>query len=83
MLSASFGCISYLRGIFPDEDFLEERYTAASVVTGKRHGSIETGQRLMRLRRNSSTEVNNLLDYLVTFSLNCALALITVGDWGI
>ena len=78
MLDASFGCIAYLRGLLPDDDFVEERYNApeqaatASKAKNKAQNKKEharSGQRIMRLRRNSSSEANKLLDYLVCSSL--------------
>lgn len=71
MLDASLGCIAYLRGILPDDDFVEERYNAIdldpkSKSKGK-HGTDQarSGQRIMRLRHNASKEARQLLDYLV------------------
>lgn len=70
MLNASFGCISYLRGIFPDDDFFEERYNASKATDPRtlkhgRHAANQGGQRVMRLRRNVSSGASSLLDYLV------------------
>lgn len=68
MLNASFGCISYLRGIFPDDSFYEERYYANQGPSPKQNlwnRPKDTGQRLMRLKRNFSPETTALLDYLV------------------
>lgn len=69
MLNASFGCIAYLRGIFPDDSFLEERYNAGSQQKMSKDtqmsNSQDNGQRLMRLRRDTSPEAKQLLDYLV------------------
>lgn len=67
MLSASFGCISYLRGIFPDDSFFEERFNASKHNGSKQQQSgADTGQRLMRLRRDFTPEATELLDYLVS-----------------
>lgn len=67
MLSASFGCISYLRGIFPDDSFLEERFNASRTRQSKQSdANSDTGQRLMRLRRDATPEAAALLDYLVS-----------------
>ncbi|CCG83442.1 protein of unknown function [Taphrina deformans PYCC 5710] len=67
MLSASIGCIAYLRGIFPDDTFFEERYNANTVRSGpqKQPSRLEGGQRVMRLQRNASPGAAELLDYLV------------------
>ena len=63
MLSASFGCITYLRGIFPDEIFLEERL-ATTVQTSKQPGSVQ-GQKIMRIKRDAMPQATQLLDYIV------------------
>lgn len=68
MLGASFGCISYLRGIFPDDSFLEERFNEKSDRGSKKAGAnANTGQRLMRLRRDGTPEAAALLNYLVGY----------------
>ena len=81
MLDATFGCIAYLRGLLPDDDFIEERYNAPDEVVpaGKDKNKSKdkdkdkakdkhrrSGQRIMRLRRNSSKEADQLLEYLVS-----------------
>ena len=61
MLSASFGCVTYLRGIFPDDTFLEDRFQCSQDQTN----STKDGQRLMLIRRDCTPEATELLDYLV------------------
>lgn len=69
MLSASFGCVTYLRGIFPDDTFCEQRYNVnqATQKSGQPGGqSADASQRLMLIQRDCSPEATELLDYLVS-----------------
>lgn len=67
MLSASFGCVTFLRGIFPDDNFREERYNYKDLVdkANQRPKVNNVGTKIMKIARGVSTEANVLLDYLV------------------
>lgn len=61
MIEASFGCILYVRGLFPDDNFSEERYNQKS---NKSSISANSGTRIMKIKRGFSEEADLLLDYL-------------------
>ncbi|PWW77271.1 hypothetical protein C7212DRAFT_294033 [Tuber magnatum] len=78
LLGASIGCLSFLRGLLPEECFVEKRYgghssTAVSYRSFtsdlddeafSKKGS--NGTRIKRLRRGYSCEADQLLDWLET-----------------
>ncbi|QSL65791.1 hypothetical protein MERGE_000069 [Pneumocystis wakefieldiae] len=61
MIEASFGCILYVRGLFPDDNFSEERYNQKS---NKSSILANSGTRIMKIKRGFSEEADLLLDYL-------------------
>ncbi|EJD02237.1 DNA-binding protein [Fomitiporia mediterranea MF3/22] len=73
LLSASFGCIAYLRNLLPDENFGEARLTSGlrgSMAFDSQETSINTNSRLISgvrvktVTRGYSTEADKLLNYL-------------------
>ncbi|GAO51044.1 HORMA-domain-containing protein [Saitoella complicata NRRL Y-17804] len=72
LITASFGCITYIRGIFPDDNFIEERFQAsqnpAAGTRGLTHRDSTAGggngMRFKKLKRGYSEEANTLLDYI-------------------
>ncbi|BFZ60662.1 hypothetical protein YB2330_001704 [Saitoella coloradoensis] len=72
LITASFGCITYIRGIFPDDNFVEERFQAsqnpAAGAKGLTHRNSTAGggngMRFKKLKRGYSEEANTLLDYI-------------------
>lgn len=83
MLSATFGCVTYLRGIFPDDSFLEQRFNPGVGNLKTQKKSPDLGQRLMLIRRNYSPQATELLDYLVSFVSIFVLNLDKQGKWRI
>ncbi|KAG5517931.1 hypothetical protein PMAC_000386 [Pneumocystis sp. 'macacae'] len=61
MIEASFGCILYVRGLFPDDNFSEERYNQKP---NKSSIPVNSGTRIMKIKRGFSEEADLLLDYL-------------------
>ncbi|KAG4304964.1 hypothetical protein PORY_001639 [Pneumocystis oryctolagi] len=61
MIEASFGCILYVRGLFPDDNFSEERYNQK---LNKPSTPMNSGTRIMKIKRGFSEEADLLLDYL-------------------
>ncbi|KAG4301694.1 hypothetical protein PCANB_001869 [Pneumocystis canis] len=61
MIEASFGCILYVRGLFPDDNFSEERYNQKPT---KSSIPANSGTRIMKIKRGFSEEADLLLDYL-------------------
>ncbi|KAG4301612.1 hypothetical protein PCK1_002097 [Pneumocystis canis] len=61
MIEASFGCILYVRGLFPDDNFSEERYNQKP---SKSSIPANSGTRIMKIKRGFSEEADLLLDYL-------------------
>ncbi|KAL7276000.1 hypothetical protein RUND412_001031 [Rhizina undulata] len=80
LLGASIGCLSFLRGLLPEECFVERRYGGkSSAVTSYRSftsdieeedcvkkSKSDSGTRVKRLRRGYSGEADQLLDWLET-----------------
>ncbi|CCJ30893.1 unnamed protein product, partial [Pneumocystis jirovecii] len=58
MIEASFGCIL---GLFPDDNFSEERYNQKP---NKSSVAVNSGTRIMKIKRGFSEEADLLLDYL-------------------
>ncbi|RPB03934.1 hypothetical protein L873DRAFT_1799903 [Choiromyces venosus 120613-1] len=78
LLGASIGCLSFLRGLLPEECFVEKRYGGRS-STAVSYRSFTSdlddeaffkkgnnGTRIKRLRRGYSCEADQLLDWLET-----------------
>ncbi|CAZ81535.1 unnamed protein product [Tuber melanosporum] len=76
LLGASIGCLSFLRGLLPEECFVEKRYGGSS-STAVSYRSFTSdlddeaffkkgnnGTRIKRLRRGYSCEADQLLDWL-------------------
>ncbi|RPB07219.1 HORMA-domain-containing protein [Morchella conica CCBAS932] len=77
LLGASIGCLSFLRGLLPEECFVEKRYGGKSSAAMSyrsftsdiddesfKKGSAGSGTRVKRLRRGYSGEADQLLDWL-------------------
>ncbi|KAI5841344.1 HORMA domain-containing protein [Morchella snyderi] len=77
LLGASIGCLSFLRGLLPEECFVEKRYGGKSSAAMSyrsftsdiddesfKKSSTSSGTRVKRLRRGYSGEADQLLDWL-------------------
>ncbi|SMN18320.1 similar to Saccharomyces cerevisiae YIL072W HOP1 Meiosis-specific DNA binding protein that displays Red1p dependent localization to the unsynapsed axial-lateral elements of the synaptonemal complex [Maudiozyma saulgeensis] len=66
MLTMSFGCLAFLRGLFPDENFVDQRFVPAKSEKyyNKNLTSHVNSIKIKTLVRGKSTDVNLLLDWL-------------------
>ncbi|KAK9471202.1 HORMA domain-containing protein [Dipodascopsis tothii] len=56
LMGAAFGCLTFLRGLFADDNYIDERFVAV--------GGPRDHVRLKKLVRGRSTEADTLLDWL-------------------
>jgi len=59
LLNVGFGCITFLRGLFPDENFSEERIGLSSASN-----HTKSGIRVKKLQRGCTPEGDQLLDWI-------------------
>lgn len=66
MLTMSFGCLAFLRGLFPDESFIDQRFVPEKVDKNydKNTSSQSSSIKVKTLVRGRSNEVDTLLDWL-------------------
>ncbi|GAV48072.1 hypothetical protein ZYGR_0I03690 [Zygosaccharomyces rouxii] len=66
MLTMSFGCLAFLRGLFPDESFVDQRFVPEKVEKNynKQTSSQTNSIKIKTLVRGKFTEVDLLLDWL-------------------
>lgn len=66
MLTMSFGCLAFLRGLFPDESFVDQRFVPEKVEKNynKQTSSQSNSIKIKTLVRGKFTEVDMLLDWL-------------------
>ncbi|GAA98305.1 hypothetical protein E5Q_04989 [Mixia osmundae IAM 14324] len=68
LLSTGIGCIAYLRGLFPENGFVERKISSSAPATADQSKSTRrpgtSGVRVKQLLRNRSQEADRLLDYL-------------------
>lgn len=66
MLTMSFGCLAFLRGLFPDDSFADQRFVPEKVDKNynKQNTSQSTSIKIKTLVRGKSTEVDLLLNWL-------------------
>ncbi|CAD1778891.1 similar to Saccharomyces cerevisiae YIL072W HOP1 Meiosis-specific DNA binding protein that displays Red1p dependent localization to the unsynapsed axial-lateral elements of the synaptonemal complex [Maudiozyma barnettii] len=66
MLTMSFGCLAFLRGLFPDENFVDQRFVPAKSEKdyNKNLTSHANSIKIKTLVRGKSNDVNMLLDWL-------------------
>lgn len=66
MLTMSFGCLAFLRGLFPDESFVDQRFVPEKVEKNykKCNGSQGNSIKIKTLVRGRSSEVDLLLNWL-------------------
>ncbi|AQZ10211.1 HOP1 (YIL072W) [Zygosaccharomyces parabailii] len=66
MLTMSFGCLAFLRGLFPDESFVDQRFVPEKVEKNysKQNASQTNSIKIKTLVRGKFTEVDMLLDWL-------------------
>lgn len=66
MLTMSFGCLAFLRGLFPDDNFVDQRFVPEKI--DKNYNKNNTSQtnsiKIKTLVRGKSTEVDLFLDWL-------------------
>lgn len=62
----SFGCLAFLRGLFPDDSFVDQRFVPEKVEKNykKCNGSQNNSIKIKTLVRGRSSEVDLLLDWL-------------------
>lgn len=66
MLTMSFGCLAFLRGLFPDENFVDQRFVPEKVEKNYRKlsGSQSSSIKIKTLVRGKSNEADLLLNWL-------------------
>lgn len=66
MLTMSFGCLAFLRGLFPDDSFIDQRFVPEKVEKNydKNNSSQGSSIKVKTLVRGKSSEVDILLDWL-------------------
>lgn len=66
MLTMSFGCLAFLRGLFPDESFVDQRFVPEKVEKNynKQKSPPANSIKIKTLVRGKFTEVDMLLDWL-------------------
>lgn len=66
MLTMSFGCLAFLRGLFPDDSFVDQRFVPEKVEKNykKSAGSQGNSIKIKTLVRGRSSEVDLLLNWL-------------------
>lgn len=66
MLTMSFGCLAFLRGLFPDESFVDQRFVPEKVEKNynKQTSPQANSIKIKTLVRGKFTEVDMLLDWL-------------------
>ncbi|CCF56429.1 hypothetical protein KAFR_0B01300 [Kazachstania africana CBS 2517] len=66
MLTMSFGCIAFLRGLFPDENFIDQRFVPEKVDKNynKQTASHANSIKIKTLLRGKSKDADLLLDWL-------------------
>lgn len=66
MLTMSFGCLAFLRGLFPDDNFVDQRFVPEKIDKNynKSKAPSNNSLRIKTLRRGCSSEVDVLLDWL-------------------
>ncbi|GMM55383.1 Hop1 protein [Maudiozyma humilis] len=66
MLTMSFGCLSFLRGLFPDDSFVDQRFVPAKCESDydKSKTNPSNSIKIKTLVRGKSQEVGLLLDWL-------------------
>ncbi|KAG0671041.1 DNA binding protein [Maudiozyma exigua] len=66
MLTMSFGCLTFLRGLFPDENFIDQRFVPAKSEKNYNKNLISHSNsiKIKTLIRGKNNDVNTLLDWL-------------------
>lgn len=66
MLTMSFGCLAFLRGLFPDDNFVDQRFVPEKVEKNYRKlgGSQSSSIKIKTLVRGKSNEADLLLNWL-------------------
>lgn len=66
MLTMSFGCLAFLRGLFPDENFIDQRFVPAKSEKNYNKNLISHSNsiKIKTLIRGKNNDVNMLLDWL-------------------
>lgn len=66
MLTMSFGCLAFLRGLFPDDIFVDQRFVPEKVEKNynKQNTSQNNSIKIKTLIRGKSTQADLLLDWL-------------------
>ena len=66
MLTMSFGCLAFLRGLFPDENFIDQRFVPAKGEKNYNKNLISHSNsiKIKTLVRGKNNDVNMLLDWL-------------------
>lgn len=66
MLTMSFGCLAFLRGLFPDDSFADQRFVPEKVekLCKKQNGSSGNSIKIKTLVRGKSNEIDLLLNWL-------------------
>ncbi|CCK69524.1 Hop1p KNAG_0C04220 [Huiozyma naganishii CBS 8797] len=66
MLTMSFGCLAFLRGLFPDDSFLDQRFVPEKTEKNYNKDTISQSNsiKIKTLVRGKSKEVDLLLDWL-------------------
>ncbi|SCU91559.1 LADA_0F10682g1_1 [Lachancea dasiensis] len=67
MLTMSFGCLSFLRGLFPDDNFVDQRFVPEKVnkdYTKDRSGTQSNSIKIKTLVRGKTLEADMFLDWL-------------------
>lgn len=66
MLTMSFGCLAFLRGLFPDENFVDQRFVPEKVEKNyrKQGASQSNSIKIKTLVRGKSNEADLLLNWL-------------------
>ncbi len=59
LLTVSFGCLAFLRGLFPDDSFVDQRYVASPDSNSKRNSI-----RIKSISRGATKESDIYLDWL-------------------
>ncbi|CCH63128.1 hypothetical protein TBLA_0J01320 [Henningerozyma blattae CBS 6284] len=66
MLTMSFGCLTFLRGLFPDDNFADQRFVPEKIEKNYNKDNVSHANsiRIKTLKRGKSNEADILLDWL-------------------